>query len=65
MLADYDEERARIVMSDIPSYLHSIAMYETGVDLRYLVMMRAIDAGYITLPEDMNASAVGIWNYCE
>ena len=65
LLADYDEERARIVMSDIPSYLHSIAMYETGVDLRYLVMMRAIDTGFIILPEDMNASAVGIWNYCE
>ena len=65
ILAEYDEERARIVLSDIPAYLHGIAMYESGVDLRYLVMMRAIDAGYITLHKDMNASAVGVWNYCE
>ncbi len=65
ILAEYDEERARIVLSDIPAYLHGIAMYESGIDLRYLVMMRAIDTSYITLPEDMNTSAVGIWNYCE
>ena len=65
ILAEYDEERARIVLSDIPAYLHDIAMYESGIDLRYLVMMRAVDAGYITLPDDMNTSAVGIWNYCE
>ena len=65
LFLEYDDERAKIVLSDIPAYLHDIAMYETGVDLRYLIMMRAIDAGYIILPEDMNTSAIGIWNYCE
>ena len=65
LLAEFDSQKSAILKHDIPAYLRDRAMYESGVDLRKLVIDRALENGAIRLAEDMNRSAIGVWNMGE
>ena len=59
----FNETRTSILGEAIPSYLdRKNAMYTSNIDFRYLVIHRLIEDGYIRLHEDMNKSAMGIYN---
>lgn len=63
ILCDFNAEKAKIFDADIPDYLKNTAVFYNTMDIRRLCLDRAIDCGYVKLHEDMNKSAMGIWNY--
>ena len=62
---DYLGRRHKLLMNDIPTYLHSKTTIMSNVDFRRLVIDRLIETGWITLAEDMNKSEMGVWKYAE
>ncbi|MHB1152965.1 MAG: sigma-70 family RNA polymerase sigma factor [Eubacteriales bacterium] len=63
LLGEYHKKQQEILSAEIPQYLSGCAMFSGNTDFCRLVIDRAISCGYITLPDDMNKSAVGIWMY--
>lgn len=63
LLGEYHRRQQEILSAEIPQYLRGFAMFSGNTDFRRLVIDRGIGCGYITLPDDMNKSAVGIWMY--
>lgn len=64
LLSDYNKQSQDILLADIPAYLYGKAMVSLDTDqFRTLVLEFTLKTGYITLPADLNSSAVGVWLY--
>lgn len=61
----YLGRRHKLLMDDIPTYLHGKTTIMSNVDFRKLVIDRLIETGWITLAPDMNKSEMGVWKYAE
>lgn len=60
---EYASRRDEILKRDIPAYLYGSAMFSSGADMRGICLNMMTEDGFIKLPQNMDRSAVGVWNY--